>query len=231
VETALEEADGALKLIVPDPPADVPFASNARSTTGSLAEDADGDDRLVVEFSEELGNPNSDVQFSAIETRSFSFNSPYGACPECEGIGSTKEVDEGRDRRLLEAPETRLRTVELRPHLLLPPARQRRRPLRRLASTPSRSWTRRFSGSSSTAPTIWFTSGGPRKTAPARRPSASRGVIVIPNLERRHVETDSERARDHIEEYMAVTTCPECEGTRSKSSRDTSSWRTPRSPR
>jgi len=33
-----------------------------------------------------------------------------------------------------------------------------------------------------------------------------------PELERRHVETDSERARDHIEEYMAVTTCPECEG-------------------
>jgi len=94
VETALEEADGALKLIVPDPPADVPFASNARST-GSLAEDADGDDRLVVEFSEELGNPNSDVQFSAIETRSFSFNSPYGACPECEGSARRRKSTRG----------------------------------------------------------------------------------------------------------------------------------------
>ncbi|MFC6795611.1 excinuclease ABC subunit UvrA [Halobaculum halobium] len=39
---------------------------------------------------------------------------------------------------------------------------------------------------------------------------------VIPNLERRHVETDSDRTREHIEEFMAVTTCPECEGTRLK---------------
>jgi len=37
---------------------------------------------------------------------------------------------------------------------------------------------------------------------------------VIPNLERRHVETDSDRSREHIEEFMAVTTCPACEGTR-----------------
>lgn len=174
VETALEEADGALKLIVPDPPADVPFASNARST-GSLAEDADGDDRLVVEFSEELGNPNSDVQFSAIETRSFSFNSPYGACPECEGIGSTKEVDEGL---VIDDSSKPLK------HVFEPWSYDRTYYSRQLdnvadhfgvsLSTPSRSWTRRFSGSSSTAPTIWFTSSGPRKTAPARRPSASR---------------------------------------------------------
>ncbi|TVT93906.1 excinuclease ABC subunit UvrA, partial [Haloferax volcanii] len=64
VETALEEAGGVLKLIVPDPPADLPFASNTRST-GSLA--GEGDDRLVVEFSEELGNPNSSFRFSEIE--------------------------------------------------------------------------------------------------------------------------------------------------------------------
>jgi Excinuclease ABC subunit A len=37
---------------------------------------------------------------------------------------------------------------------------------------------------------------------------------VIPNLERRHVETESESTRDHIENYMAVTTCPACDGTR-----------------
>ncbi len=84
VETALEEADGVLKVIIPDPPEEPPIGSNTRST-GDLA--GDGDDRLTVEFSETLGNPNSDFQFSEIETRSFSFNSPYGACPECEGIG------------------------------------------------------------------------------------------------------------------------------------------------
>jgi excinuclease ABC subunit A len=39
---------------------------------------------------------------------------------------------------------------------------------------------------------------------------------VIPNLDRRYVETESEGTRDHIEEYMSVTTCPACEGTRLK---------------
>jgi len=39
---------------------------------------------------------------------------------------------------------------------------------------------------------------------------------VIPNLSRRHVETDSDGTREHIEEYMAVTECPECNGTRLK---------------
>ncbi len=39
---------------------------------------------------------------------------------------------------------------------------------------------------------------------------------VVGNLERRHVETDSDRTRDHIEEFMAVTTCPDCNGSRLK---------------
>lgn len=214
METALEEADGALKLIVPDPPADVPFASNARST-GSLAEDADGDDRLVVEFSEELGNPNSDVQFSAIETRSFSFNSPYGACPECEGIGSTKEVDEGL---VIDDSSKPLK------HVFEPWSYDRTYYSRQLdnvadhfgvsLSTPfeelDETIQRQFLyGTDDLVHFEWTTKNGTRE-------KTERFEGVIPNLERRHVETDSERARDHIEEYMAVTTCPECEGTRLK---------------
>src|SRR6056297_946521 len=214
VETALEEAGGALKLIVPDPPEDVPFASNARST-GSLAADADADDRLVVEFSEELGNPNSDVQFSAIDTRAFSFNTPYGACPECEGIGSTQEVDEGL---VVEDPSKPLK------HVFEPWSYDRTYYSRQLdnvadhfgvsLSTPfeelDESVRRQFLyGTDDLVHFEWTTKNGTRE-------KTERFEGVIPNLERRHVETDSERARDHIEEYMAVTTCPECEGTRLK---------------
>ncbi|OYR43674.1 MULTISPECIES: excinuclease ABC subunit UvrA [unclassified Halorubrum] len=214
VETALEEAGGALKLIVPEPPADVPFASNTRST-GSLAEDADGDDRLVVEFSEELGNPNSDFQFSEIETRSFSFNSPYGACPECEGIGSTKEVDEDL---VVEDPSKPLK------HVFEPWSYDRTYYSRQLDNvadhfgvsleTPFEALDegirRQFLyGTDGLVHFEWRTKNGTRE-------KTERFEGVIPNLERRHVETDSERARDHIEEFMAVTTCPECEGTRLK---------------
>ena len=214
VETALEEADGALKLIVPDPPTDVPFASNSRST-GSLAADADGDERLVVEFSEALGNPNSDFQFSAIETRSFSFNSPYGACPECEGIGSTKEVDEAL---VVEDPSKPLK------HVFEPWSYDRTYYSRQLdnvadhfdvdVDTPFEALDaeirRQFLyGTDNLVHFEWTTKNGTRE-------KTERFEGVIPNLERRHVETDSERARDHIEEYMAVTTCPECDGTRLK---------------
>ena len=214
VETALEEAGGVLKVIVPDPPADVPFGSNTRSI-GSLAEDSDGDDRLTVEFSEELGNPNSEFQFSAIETRSFSFNSPYGACPECEGLGQTKEVDEDlvvRDRskpikHVFEAwsynrsyYRTRLDAVANHfgvsvdtPFEALDPAVQRQF----LYGTDRE---------------VVFE----RRTRNGTRRKTKRFEGVIPNLERRHVETDSDSTREHIEDYMAVTTCPACEGTRLK---------------
>ena len=214
VETALEEADGAMKLIVPDPPADVPFASNSRST-GSLAADAEGDERLVVEFSEALGNPNSDFQFSEIETRSFSFNSPYGACPECEGIGSTKEVDEAL---VVEDPTKPLK------HVFEPWSYDRTYYSRQLdnvadhfgvdVDTPFEALDaeirRQFLyGTDDLVHFEWTTKNGTRE-------KTERFEGVIPNLERRHVETDSERARNHIEEYMAVTTCPECAGTRLK---------------
>ncbi|PSP49848.1 excinuclease ABC subunit A, partial [Halobacteriales archaeon QH_3_68_24] len=55
----------------------------------------------------------------------------------------------------------------------------------------------------------WTTKNGTRE-------KTERFEGVIPNLERRYVETDSDRARDHIEDYMATTTCPECEGSRLK---------------
>ena len=212
VETALEEADGVLKVIVPDPPEDVPFASNTRST-GALA--GEGDDRLVVEFSEELGNPNSDFQFSEIETRSFSFNSPHGACPECEGLGQTKEVDEDlvvRDRskpikHVFEAwsynrsyYRTRLDSVAEHFGVSVDT------PFEELDPEVQRQFLY------GTDEEVVFQ----RQTRNGTRRKTKRFEGVIPNLERRHVETDSESTREHIEDYMAVTTCPACEGTRLK---------------
>ena len=212
VETALEEADGVLKVIVPDPPEDVPFASNTRST-GALA--GEGDDRLVVEFSEELGNPNSDFQFSEIETRSFSFNSPHGACPECEGLGQTKEVDEDlvvRDRskpikHVFEAwsynrsyYRTRLDSVAEHFGVSVDT------PFEELDGDVQRQFLY------GTDREVVFE----RQTRNGTRRKTKRFEGVIPNLERRHVETDSDSTREHIEDYMAVTTGPACEGTRLK---------------
>ncbi|ELZ94883.1 excinuclease ABC subunit A [Haloferax mucosum ATCC BAA-1512] len=212
VETALEEANGVLKLIVPDPPEDLPFASNTRST-GSLA--GDGDDRLVVEFSEELGNPNSSFRFSEIETRSFSFNSPHGACPECEGLGEAKEVDPDL---VVTDPSKPVK------HVFEPWSYNRTYYQRQLdnvadhfgisVNTPFEELDEEIQdaflfGTTEDVVFEWTTKNGTR-----HKEHPFEGVVG--NLERRHIETDSDRTRDHIEEFMAVTTCPECDGSRLK---------------
>ncbi|WP_416838516.1 excinuclease ABC subunit UvrA [Haloferax sp. DFSO52] len=212
VETALEEAQGVLKLIVPDPPEDLPFASNTRST-GSLA--GESDDRLVVEFSEELGNPNSSFRFSEIETRSFSFNSPHGACPECEGLGKAKEVDPDL---IVTDPSKPLK------HVFEPWSYNRTYYQRQIdcvaehfgvsVNTPFEDLDEVVQdaflfGTTEDVVFEWTTKNGTR-----HKEHPFEGVVG--NLERRHIETDSDRTRDHIEEFMAVTTCPDCHGSRLK---------------
>ena len=210
VETALEEAEGVMKLIAPDPPEDVNLGSESRST-GDLG--GDGDERLVVEFSEELACTHCGIDFREIETRSFSFNSPHGACPECEGIGETKEIDEDL---VVEDPSKPLK------HVFEPWSYQRtyyRRQLDSVAKHFDVSLTTPFEdldedvrqgflyGTDEDVLFKWNTKNGIR-----RKEEPFEGVI--PNLERRYIETDSDRARNHIEEYMAVTECPACDGTR-----------------
>jgi len=218
VETALGEADGTLKVVLPDPPegaADALGGATARAT-GDLAEAEEStDERLVVELSEELACTHCGIDISEVETRSFSFNSPHGACPECEGLGETKEVSE---ELVIRDPSKPLK------HVFEPWSYDRTYYSRQLdnvadhfgvsLSTPfeevDESIRRQFLyGTDDLVHFEWRTKNGTRE-------KTERFEGVIPNLERRHVETDSDRAREHIEDFMATTECPACEGTRLK---------------
>jgi excinuclease ABC subunit A len=220
VETALEEAGGVLKVILPDPPEGVELGGATARSTGDLA-DADADaveaapDRLVVEFSEELACTHCGIDIPEIETRSFSFNSPHGACPECEGIGNTKEVD----------PDLVVQDESKPLKNVFEPWSYNRSYYRRQLDSVARhfgvSVDTSFEdldddvqesflfGTDEDVLFEWTTKNGVR-----RKEQPFEGVIG--NLERRHVETDSDNTRDHIEEFMAVTTCPACDGTRLK---------------
>ena len=213
VETALERADGVLKLIVPDPPADAELGGTTARSTGDLA--GDSDDRLVVEFSEELACTHCGIDFSEIETRSFSFNSPHGACPECEGIGETKEIDEelvvqDASKPLKDVFEpwsykrsyyrTRIDSVAAHFDVSV------RTPFEELSADVREAFLY------GTDEEVVFE----RETKNGTRRKEKRFEGVVPNLERRYVETDSDSTRDHIEKYMAVTTCPACDGSRLK---------------
>ena len=213
VETALDEAGGVLKVILPDPPAEAAasFGTRARST-GDLSEDGN-EDRLEVELSEDFACTHCSIDLPEVETRSFSFNSPHGACPECEGIGETKEVSEDL---VVEDPSKPIK------HVFEPWTYNRSYYRRRLdcvaehfdlsvdtpfSGLPDEIQNAFLYGTQKDVVFEWRTSNGIRhKEQPFEG--------VIPNLERRYVETDSEGTREHIEEYMSVTTCPACEGTR-----------------
>jgi len=81
METALELAEGMAQIeIVPrrgDDGADAP---------------ADAEPELLT-FSEKLARPSDGKSFEELAPRNFSFNSPYGACPRCDGLGTRFEVD------------------------------------------------------------------------------------------------------------------------------------------
>ena len=213
VETALAEAGGVLKVIVPDPPEGVEEFGTRERRTGDLA--GSGDSRLVVAFSEDLACTHCGIDLPEIETRSFSFNSPHGACPECEGIGETKEVDEDL---VVRDPSKPLKDV------FEPWSYNRtyyRRQLDNVAEhfgvsveTPFEELDEEVReqflyGTDDVVHFQWQTKNGTRE-------KSHRFEGVMGNLDRRYVETDSERARDHIEKFMATTACPACEGTRLK---------------
>ncbi|MFP8951594.1 excinuclease ABC subunit UvrA [Natrialbaceae archaeon A-arb3/5] len=216
VETALDEAEGVLKVILPDAPEEVAaeLGKEARRT-GALGDEREEDDRFVVEFSKDLACTHCGIDVPEIETRSFSFNSPHGACPECEGLGETKEVDEDLVVQDTSKPvkhvfeawsynrsyyRTRLDAVAEHFGISLST------PFEELDDDVQQAFLYGTSGQ------VLFK----RNTKNGTRRKKKRFEGVIPNLERRYVETDSDSTREHIEDYMSVTECPACDGTRLK---------------
>ncbi|ELZ19342.1 excinuclease ABC subunit A [Haloterrigena salina JCM 13891] len=216
VETALDEAEGVLKVILPDAPKDVASdLGDAARRTGALGNETEEDDRFVVEFSKDLACTHCGIDVPEIETRSFSFNSPHGACPECEGLGETKEVDEGlvvQDeskplKHVFEAwsynrsyYRTRLDAVAEHFGVSLST------PFEELDEDVQQAFLY------GTDDEVVFK----RSTKNGTRRKRKRFEGVIPNLERRYIETDSDSTREHIEDYMSATECPACDGTRLK---------------
>jgi len=197
VETALGLAGGLVILDFVDLPEDDPHRERT--------------------FSEHLACLYDDLSFEALEPRSFSFNSPYGACPECTGLGTRKEVD---PELIVPDPERTLREGAISPWGTGQTADYFLRLLTALGDA------------------IGFTIDTPWERLPAR---AQKAILyghdsqvhvryknrygrerayyasyegVVPFLERRHAETDSDFSREKYEGYMREVPCPACGGAR-----------------
>ena len=153
-----------------------------------------------------------------LEPRIFCFNSPHGACPRCTGPriadgdrpragrpGSDAVDRRGRDRAV----------VGERVGLLRPADPGDRRALRRRPGDAVAGAAGRVPASSScTAPTAQRLQVSYRNRFGRRRSYSTTFEGIVPNLERRYRETDSDWSREKIEEYMTLRPCPECKGAR-----------------
>ncbi len=199
VETALRLGDGLVLLDFVDLPADDP-----------------GRERM---FSEHLACLYDDLSFEELEPRSFSFNSPFGACAECHGIGTRMEVDPelvvpDHSKSIADGAVTPWSAAHVSDYfgrLLgalgdemgfsvdmafsdLPPSAQRA-----LLHGHEQQVHVRYRNRYGRERSYWTTFEG-----------------VIPYVERRHDEAESDTSRERFEGFMREVPCPVCSGSRLK---------------
>ncbi|MEV0050849.1 excinuclease ABC subunit UvrA [Saccharopolyspora shandongensis] len=200
VETALRLADGLVLIEFID-----------------LDEDDPNRER---KFSENLACPNGHpLGVDELEPRSFSFNSPYGACPECAGLGIRKEVDPelvvpDEELSLADgaiAPWAGGHTAEYFTRLLTSLSEaigfRMDEPWRRLSTKVKKAV---LHGTNDQVHVRYKNRYGRTRSYYASYEG------VIPFLERRLEQTESDYAREKYEGYMRDVPCPACDGTRLK---------------
>jgi excinuclease ABC subunit A len=163
-------------------------------------------------FSELFACPKCGFSFEEIEPRIFSFNSPYGACPACEGLGFKKVIEEN-----LVVPNSRLTIHEgaIRPwSRMMSRSSWNEMILIGVADKYHFSLDVPFSKLSKKAKQIVFYGTGDEEYEVRGYTTTYEGVI--PNLERRWRETDSDFIRREIENYMVEKICEQCHGERLK---------------
>ncbi len=180
----------------------------------------DADTKEVTKFSDRFVNPDyPEMSIPSIEPRSFSFNSPHGACGTCHGIGSILQVDKGsivpnQDLTLNEGAIHPWATSAGRMSFMMQALEALAKKLKFSLDTP---WNK-------LTPEVQqiVLYGHPEKLDVEFSTEKLEGHYqtvyegVIPNLERRHRETESSYTRSQIEGYMFELPCPDCQGKRLK---------------
>ncbi|MDQ3723069.1 MAG: excinuclease ABC subunit UvrA, partial [Actinomycetota bacterium] len=171
----------------------------------------------LLTFSERFACLKCGTSMPELEPRMFSFNSPHGACERCTGLGSQREIDPE-----LIVPEPALSIAE---GALAPWANSTSNYYEQITEAIAERYgvdlEASWSELSEDARELFLsgTNGKPvqvtyRNRYGRRRSYQTRFEGIIPNLERRYRETDSEFSREKIEEYMSVRPCPACGGAR-----------------
>lgn len=211
LETCLKLSDGLAIAEFADKP-----LPSSETTSGSKNKSKNDTHERVV-FSEKFACPVSGFTIPEIEPRLFSFNNPFGACPTCDGLGSQKKINSE-----LIVPD---QGKTLRDGAIAPWSK---------SSSPYYKQTLEALGKhfDFKMGDCWFELTEEAQNAilngtkdkiefkyddGLRSYKTSKNFEgIIPNLERRWRETDSNWARDEIERYMSQASCPSCKGFRLK---------------
>ncbi|HET6989374.1 MAG TPA: excinuclease ABC subunit A, partial [Kribbella sp.] len=200
VETALGLASGLLVLDFVDLPEDDPHRERR--------------------FSEKLACPNDHpLAIDELEPRSFSFNSPYGACPVCTGLGTRMEVD---PELLVPDPSKSLDEGAIQPWSGQNVSQYFERLLAALARDLKIKTSTPFGELPAKAKKSLLTGHDKQvHVSYQNRYGRERSYYttfegVIPYVERRHAEASSDTGRERFEEYMREVPCLACNGARLK---------------
>src|ERR671935_1015336 len=178
-------------------------------------EDVEGGD--VTTYSERFMCLHCGTSMPELEPRMFSFNSPHGACPRCTGLGSQMEIDPE-----LVVPDPSLSLGE---GAILPWSTSASNYYEQMTQAIAERYEIDMDTPWEDLPDevqdcFLFGTNGDRiyisyRNRYGRRRSYTTSFEgIVPNLERRYKETDSDYSREKIEEYMSVRPCPECHGAR-----------------
>ncbi|MEM7273372.1 MAG: excinuclease ABC subunit UvrA [Actinomycetota bacterium] len=204
IETALGLAEGVAEIEIVPP------------------KGSDEDPEILV-FSQHLSRPSDGKSFEELAPRNFSFNSPYGACEACDGLGTTFEVD---PQLVVPNPGLSVEQGAIHPwasrksqyfeRLVLGVCEQFDIPVdvpwEDLATKQQRLLLNGSSGKGK-AQKINVTVRYKNRFGRVRTYNAN-FEGVMPYLRRRHSEADSDSAREQIEGYMREVNCPVCDGAR-----------------
>jgi excinuclease ABC subunit A len=173
-------------------------------------------------FSSKFGCPVCSYSLPELEPRLFSFNSPVGACPACDGLGQVTVFD---PERVVGFPELSLASGAIKgwdrrnsyTHSLLESVARHmgfdiELPFEKL---PPRAQQVVLHGSGDEAIEFTYTaegSGARGKARTVKRRHPFEGII--PSFERRFRETDSPTVREELARYQAAKPCPQCQGSR-----------------
>lgn len=188
------------------------------STNGSVKIDCVDTEELI--FSELLTCPKCDISYDELSPRMFSFNSPFGACKDCSGLGylleidqdlvvpdQTKSITEGAlvpwNASATTGSWTRQIILSVCKHFKIPVDK----PYRKLTRKQS---NKLLYGSGNEKVQMHWRSHTGDGTAQFKKKFEG----VIPNLLRRYKETSSDDMRRWIEGFMTQKKCPACNGTR-----------------